>query len=298
MKAINSLTHLRNKIASPLLVILGLTTFASSAHAIQSAYSAFADGDGDIYTIAKNGKLRWYQHTGRMTGKDTWGNSVEAKIVGDRATTNNLLNSKIFSGDDGVIYTITNSGKLLWSRHDGRFTGSQTWANGGKLTVIGTNWHKYIHVFSGGDGVIYAITTDGRMLWYRHSGWLDGTNKWAASSGVQVGKGWTGAIKVFSGGNGVIYSIMSSGLLRWHRHNGRLIGSDEWANNGAQRQVGYNWQVLRQVFTGGDGIIYGIQANGNLIWNRHIGWLTGANTWAPAPNTEVGKTIATGWILP
>lgn len=298
MKPINYLVNNYTKTASSLLLSLCLTGFSLSAQAIQSAYAAFADGDGDIYTIAKNGKLRWYQHTGRMTGADNWVNFGTAKIVGDKATGNNLLNKKIFSGDDGIIYTITNSGKLLWSRHDGRFTGSQVWANPGKATLIGNGWNKYTQVFSGGDGVIYAITTDGKMLWYRHSGWLDGVNKWATGSGNQVGKGWQDTIKVFSGGNGVIYSIMKSGLLRWHRHNGRLTGSDDWANKGAQRQVGYNWQGFRQVFTGGDGIIYGIKANGDLVWNRHVGWLTGVNAWASAPSTESGSIIANGWILP
>lgn len=298
MKSLNFSISLCNKASSSLLLILCLTGFTLPAQAIQTAYSAFADGDGDIYTIAKNGKLRWFQHTGRMTGADTWANFGAAKVVGDLATSNNLLNGKVFSGDDGVIYTITNSGKLLWSRHDGRFTGSQSWANGGKLTVIGTGWNKYTHVFSGGDGIIYAITKDGKMLWFRHSGWLDGAKTWTKSSGTQVGKGWQDTIKVFSGGNGVIYSIMSSGLLRWHQHKGRLTGTDDWTNNGAQRQVGYNWHGFRQVFTGGDGIIYAIKTNGDVIWNRHTGWLTGANAWAPAPNNESGSIIAKGWILP
>jgi hypothetical protein len=276
-----------------------LTGFSLPVQAIQSAYAAFADGDGDIYTIAKNGSLRWYQHTGRMSGADTWANFATAKVVGDKATGNNLLNNKIFSGDDGVIYTIAKSGKLYWSRHDGRFTGSQSWANGGRLTQIGSGWNNFVHAFSGGDGIIYAISADGKMYWFRHSGWLTGSSNWAPNSGVQISKGWQGAVKVFSGGDGIIYSIMSSGLLRWHRHNGRLSGSDDWANGGAHLPVGYNWQNFRQVFTGGDGIIYAIKANGQVLWNRHIGWLTGVDAWAPEPVTnDAGRVITKGWLLP
>jgi Tachylectin len=296
MKVANWINHVRRTLA--FCLPLGLVFFASNTYAIQSAYAAFADGDGNIYTIAKNGKLQWRQHTGRMTGVDTWANFGTPKVVGDKATNNNLLNSKIFSGDDGVIYTLTNSGQLLWSRHDGRFVGNQSWANRNKLSVIAKGWGRYKHVFSAGDGVIYAISTDGKMFWFRHTGWLDGSRRWAANSGRQVGKGWQDAIKVFSGGNGVIYSTVASGLLRWHRHNGRLLGTDDWVNKGIHVPVAFNWQGYRQLFSGGDGIIYGITANGNVIWNRHVGWLTGAGIWAPPPITDAGRVVAQGWLLP
>jgi Tachylectin len=291
--------RMRNaKAYSVALLICCLTGFTSTAHAIQSAYAAFADGDGDIYTITNDGNLRWYQHNGRMTGLDTWADSGQAKVVYDTATTNNWANAKILSGDDGVIYTINNNGQLFWSRHDGRFTGSQTWANQGNAKLISTtDWNRFAHIISGGDGVLYAITNDGKMLWFRHLGWADGANKWAPGSGKQIGKGWDGVIKVFSGGNGVIYSIMSSGRLRWHRHDGRLTGTDNWAFTGIHRVVGYNWQSYTQVFTGGDGIIYAVKANGDVIWNHHTGWLTGMDAWAPAPKNATGRIITRGWIL-
>jgi hypothetical protein len=53
-------------------------------------------------------------------------------------------------------------------------------------------------VFSGGAGVIYAVTESGDLLWYRHAGYPDGSIRWGAPEGKKVGSGW--AVKqVFSG---------------------------------------------------------------------------------------------------
>ncbi|WP_052745091.1 N,N-dimethylformamidase beta subunit family domain-containing protein [Micromonospora sp. HK10] len=42
---------------------------------------------------------------------------------------------------------------------------------------------------------------------------------------------------------------------------------------------------------GGNGVIYAIQPDGALLWYRHIGWQTGAATWASGS----GRRIGTGW---
>lgn len=46
-------------------------------------------------------------------------------------------------------------------------------------------------VFSGGDGVIYRITPDGNLDWYRHDGWKTGTRDWTGGPRRRnVGIGW------------------------------------------------------------------------------------------------------------
>jgi hypothetical protein len=50
-------------------------------------------------------------------------------------------------------------------------------------------------------------------------------------------------------------------------------------------------QRFVQLIAGGNGVIYGRQADGNLIWYRHTGWATGAATWAAGG----GLAIGTGW---
>jgi len=52
-------------------------------------------------------------------------------------------------------------------------------------------------------------------------------------------------------------------------------------------------QRFLSLVPGGNGIIYAIQADGNLYWYRHINWTTGAPaSWA---NSGTGRLIGTGW---
>lgn len=50
-------------------------------------------------------------------------------------------------------------------------------------------------------------------------------------------------------------------------------------------------QRFVQLIAGGNGVIYGRQADGVLTWYRHTGWATGAATWAAGG----GLAIGTGW---
>jgi len=50
-------------------------------------------------------------------------------------------------------------------------------------------------------------------------------------------------------------------------------------------------QEFIQLVPGGNGIIYAIRADGALLWYRHVGYLTGAATWAGGS----GRVIGSGW---
>ena len=123
-------------------------------------------------------------------------------------------------------------------------------------------------MFSGGDGVIYAIqdtTVDvstgrrigGNLAWYRHDGWRTGGAEW--TSPVAAGKKWDKFKQVFYGGDGVIYAIedttidmttgqRTGGHLLWYRHDGQADGSSEWAE-GSGKAVGKRWNY-HEVFSG------------------------------------------------
>ena len=47
------------------------------------------------------------------------------------------------------------------------------------------------------------------------------------------------------------------------------------------------------IFSGGNGVIYGVQNDGTLYWYRHKGWLKGENNWVSLN----GKKIGDGWIF-
>src|SRR5687768_13355025 len=87
---------------------------------------------------------------------------------------------------DPFVYAIQEDGKLLWYSHDGRTNGRFNWQGPNE---VGTGWNGFSTVFSGGEGVIYAIQeasrdlrtgqrTGGHLLWYRHDGRSDGTSNW------------------------------------------------------------------------------------------------------------------------
>ncbi len=107
-------------------------------------------------------------------------------------------------------------GDLMWARHTGRADGSFNWD--GPLKKVGTGWGRLNHVFSGGDGIIYAITP-----------------VVPASLSTGIGTGFTG-------------SPASGGDLMWARHTGRADGSFNW--DGPLKKVGTGWGDLLQVFSG------------------------------------------------
>ena len=210
----------------------------------------------------------------------------------------------MFSGGDGIIYAVTpnveaslptgigkgmgghpaSGGDLWWYRHVGRADGSFRWEGPKK---VGTGWGGLKHVFSGGDGIIYAVTSNveaslptgigegmgghpasgGDLLWYRHVGREDGSFRWEGPL-RKVGTGWGGLKHVFSGGDGIIYAVTphveaslasgigvgmgghpaSGGDLMWARHLGREDGSFRW--EGPLKKVGTGWGESEYVFSG------------------------------------------------
>lgn len=137
-------------------------------------------------------------------------------------------------------------------------------------------------------GIVYASTQQGDLIWNRHLGRLDGTFNWESNEGKKVGTGWTSK-QIFAGGDGIIYVVQDNGDLLWYRHDGRTDGSFRWASNDGKK-VGTGWNA-NHVFCGGEGILYAVMANGDLLWFRHDGRLDGSFKWA----SNEGKKVGTGW---
>ena len=133
------------------------------------------------------------------------------------------------------------------------------------------------------DNVIYAIQSDGKLLWYQHLGQNDGSFNWQGPNEVDTGWQFT---KVFSGGAGVVYAIQSDGKLLWYRHLGQNDGSFNWQG---PNEVGMGWQQFTHVFSGGAGVLYAVQSDGKLLWYRHLGQGDGSFNW------EGPREVGTGW---
>jgi hypothetical protein len=308
-------------------------------------------GDGMGGHPASGGDLMWARHLGRANGSFKW---EGPKQVG----TGWMGFEHVFSGGDGIIYAVdptveardhatwgttpASGGNLWWYRHVGWEDGSFKWEGPKK---VGTGWGGFKHIFSGGDGLIYAVTpivearlpigigeamggrpaSGGDLMWYRHVGREDGSFKWEGAK--KVGTGWGGFKHIFSGGDGRIYAITpsvearlpigigegmggrqaSGGDLMWYRHVGREDGSFKWEG---PKRVGTGWGDLAQVFSSGEGFIYAVTPiveatlpigigegmgghpafGGDLMWARHLGRDDGSFKWESAL-----KKVGTGW---
>jgi hypothetical protein len=138
------------------------------------------------------------------------------------------------------------------------------------------------------NAVIYAITSDNRLLWYRHDGREDGSFRWAGTTGLQVGNGWNFSTVVGAGG-GVLYAVSPGGDLIWYRHDGRGDGTFAWAQSEG-RKVNSGFTGV-QVIAAGGSVLYALKPNGDLLWYRHDGYVDGTDEW----NAREGKLVATGW---
>ncbi len=145
-------------------------------------------------------------------------------------------------------------------------------------------------VFDGGQGVIYAITGSGDILFYRDEA-RNGNGVWAFGGvGKQIGQGWTGLQHVFSGDTGIIYAIDTAGRLLFYRDEAQN-GNGVWAFGGVGKQIGQGWLNYQHVFSGGGGVIYAIDSNGALLFYQDEAQ-NGNGVWAFG---GVGKQIGQGW---
>ena len=180
------------------------------------------------------------------------------------------------------------SGGALYRLHDAQvLTGVNTLAEAAK---VGSGWGGFAWTGMAGDGVIYALTGTGSLIWYRFDA---ATGAWAPGSGAVVGSGFTPGSKVLNiavGANGWIYTVRSDGRLVLYQHTGRLTGAASWVN-GSGFVLGSGWTGDEIIAPQGDGTLYR-QTGGNLYWFRHTDPTAGPVTW-----TNAGRAvrIGVGW---
>jgi hypothetical protein len=237
-----------------------------------------------LYAVGGDGALKWFRHDGALEGK--------FDMVGPRSVDVGWANFKqIFPGGEGVIYAITRQGSLMRYQHVGYGTGlgrddPAAWL---PTQEIATGWGNLIRAFSAGEGVIYTITTDGKLWWFRLTGFLNGRATWEGPK--NVGRGWEGFKQVFSGGDGVIYAISADGKLWWYHHvayrtGGTLEQPGAWAGGTV---VGRGWEGYQYVFSAAGGVIYAITPDGKLWWYRHKAYRSGGSL--DTPGAWEGRTL-------
>lgn len=195
-----------------------------------------------------------------------------------------------------IIYAVNQQNQMLWYWHKGGLSGKDLWqASPDAKGFIGEGWNMK-HVFAGGGGVIYAVNDQNQLLWYRHLGFADGTDRWQTTPDKKgyIGEGW-GMKHVFSGGNGVIYAVNNQNQLLWYRHLGFADGTDQWLTTPDPKgYIGEGWG-MQHVFSAGGGIIYAVNSQAQLLWYRHLGFADGTDQWHTTPDPK--GYIGEGWNM-
>jgi len=157
------------------------------------------------------------------------------------------------------------------------------------LGQVGSGWtgSGFAWIGAGGDGVLYALTWSGALLWYRYDAQAQ---SWASGSGRTIGAGFVPRTKIANialGGDGSFYVVRANGQLVIYRHTGRLTGAAGWANP-AGWVIGSGWTGDEIIAPNGDGTVYR-QYRGQLLWYRHTDPALGSVSWTGP------QVIGTGW---
>lgn len=212
-----------------------------------------------FYAVTKEGSLLWYRHDGFASGEPKWKGPVQVGTGWQNF-------KQIVPAGDGVVYGIGTDGSLRWYKQTDvadpsapltAFGGGGVSGPAGTLkqritvpshwtgpNVVGSGWAHFVHVFSTGEGVIYAVDPQGKLWWYKHRGYLTGTQDWEGPK--QVGTGWGAFRKVFSPSEGYIYALTQTGEMLWYQHQGYQDGSVRWRG---PTTIGSTWGDYSFVFS-------------------------------------------------
>ena len=195
-----------------------------------------------------------------------------------------------------MIYALNQNNQMLWYQHLGAADGVDAWYTTPEPAgCIASGWN-YTHVFADGNGAIYMIDANGFLRWIRHAGYVDGSANWIYTPETKgyIGEGWN-MKHVFSGGNGIIYAVNEQNQLLWYKHLGNLDGTDRWQTTPEKKgYIGVGWD-MKHVFSGGNGIIYAINQQNQLLWYKHLGYADGTDRWQTTP--EKKGYIGVGWDM-
>lgn len=97
---------------------------------------------------------------------------------------------------------------------------------------------------------------------------------------------------------GELFDVSPAGDLRWYRYDGTGEASPDgslgWSPNSGNA-IATGWDTPKFLCGGGDGVLFAVKANGDLIWHRYIGdGSAGAppgTGWAPKSGNPIGR----GW---
>jgi N,N-dimethylformamidase len=166
---------------------------------------------------------------------------------------------------------------------------------------------RFVQFIPGGNGIIYGIQTDGALVWYRNTGWQNGSSGWANSgAGRQLDTEWQQFRTVLASQDGQLFGFLADGTVRWYKYvvTNLSTGAGSWVGGGNGPVIGSGFDKYPRIFGGWDGVIYGVDDNGDMWWFRYTagdgtgGGAAWANSGAPAKISSGWKEIKRLWADP
>ena len=238
--------------------------------------------------------------------------------------------------DDAIpprhLYAVNSKGGMVVYVDDSTETSGYRWPVEGVILppLEGVNWASFRKVFAGGDGVIYALTGNGLLKYFRLiDPWRNsGPLHWSADSNTVVGAGWSRIRDAAAMSRPVWASAaapahrMATSLLRggyiWAAEDSGkpFLLQHGWAAGGRpsatmmeadKAQVDYSAHFGApslppnhacagcSVLEGGDGIVYAV-SKGGVLWRYRV---RAGGDWAKptgqASRDLLGVEIGHGW---
>lgn len=276
---------------------LGIVGLGSPAAAARTKNLILNGQRGNLTIITPGGDLLMYYHPGWVYGTPDivgpfrngsgWGAYSRLANVGiDR---DNLY---VAVDSDGVWGYYWNGTGNFWY-YDGARQLIAPRSGAWRLTrsvISGGNW-------SGWGGIFYTIDTDGVLRWHMYIGVPGAGGYWHPNSGRQIGMGWQNFAYV-TASVGVFWAVEQDGTLRWYRYDTPIDGSSVSWHPSSTTIVGSGWiggtYGYQTVLAGGNDVVYAVDRNGLLRYNRHVDYTFGGTGWTHP--TDGGRVIGSGWM--
>lgn len=275
----------------------------------QSQTRMVPGGNGVIYSVQADGRLKWFRHLGRENGTGVWVGGGSPREIG----TGWHIHTNVLAAADGQLFGFCGDGSLVWHKYQlaNQDTGEGSW-HPKSNTVIHTGFGGFGQIFGGWDGVIYGIDGNGDLYWFKYlaGDGSTGSGAWAnGGRGSRIAAGRRDYDMHFADSDGVIYGVRHGATLDWFRYlaGDGSNGSGAWANGGNAIHIddGWDWGSLTERFAD-HGTFYSVWLDRKdppgrdheLHWSRLTNWQTvdrdGRGTWAGSAGALVGNGFTVG----
>ncbi|GES01582.1 hypothetical protein Acor_36460 [Acrocarpospora corrugata] len=175
---------------------------------------------------------------------------------------------KIVYTGNGTIFAVDRDGTLRRFQHTGFEKGEKRWGSP-PGRAAGEGWQRFVWLIAGNPGTLYAVDFEGRMFLFDHlSDEMDADDGVLVKTGIPAFKSFTGAYDVF-------YGLREDGGICWYRH----LGAGTWAANGDCTLVKRGMRGYDRLVATGQGVLFAIDAKGELHWFRHLNSALGGSNW-------------------